>query len=205
MLNVFEEPSRTGQQFWKKKIHDVNPTVFFLPNDDDDDVDVHVHVHVHVDVHDDVDVDVHVDVDVDVDADVDVDVDADVDVDVDVDVGVGVDADVDDVDVDVVDDDDADDVTTFLGRRFVGRNAWKKGMAIYMNIVCAVASISSNNLPKIQWFHFLMVSHPDTIFKKNNSIPSKKYAYCAYYDSDFPSRPWPCAQVFRQPATGSIH
>ena len=170
MLNVFEEPSRTGQQFWKKKIHDVNPTVFFLPNDDDDDVDVHVHVHVHVDV----DVDAHVDVDVDVDADVDVDVDADVDVDVDVDVGVGVDADVDDVDVDVVDDDDADDVTTFLGRRFVGRNAWKKGMAIYMNIVCAVASISSNNLPKIQWFHFLMVSHPDTIFKKKQFHPVEK-------------------------------
>ena len=40
---------------------------------------------------------------------------------------------------------------------------------------------------------------------KNNSIPSKKYAYCAYYDGDFPSRPWPCAQVFRQQATGSIH
>jgi len=59
-----------------------------------------------------------------------------VDVDVDVDVGVGVDADVD-VDVDD-DDDDADDVTTFLGCRFVGRNAWKKGMAIFILILYAL-------------------------------------------------------------------
>ena len=39
-------------------------------------------------------------------------------------------------------------------------------MAIYINIVCAVASISSNNLQKIQWFHFLMISHPDTVLKQ---------------------------------------